>query len=317
MFSKVGWLMTGLLLLTVWAGQNARAETQSNLVSQYFNKLDYKDYSQQMDVKNYFEAQAESLPKTPGETKDIYQFKTKSAKKAFLYSLVLPGAGQYYLGSKIKPWVFLGAEAAFWIGYISYHNKGEDKENAYKAFADMFWDPLQYIQGLSDSFLVFIQSTKCESLYGPAGCDSLDSLVGTQTNQRDSVLLMEEFMGFSHHLQYSDSQINKNQQYYENAGKYDQFKWGWNDYAQVGDPLTPNRSSYLSQRKKANDLYGKATTFAMVSLANHVISAFEAAISTRSYNRKGEKFAEASLKMRLGLDEDGNVVPKATVTIKF
>lgn len=315
MFSKVGLLVLGVLVLTVWGGQNVIAETQANLVSQYFSKLDYQDYSKQMDVRNYFEAQAESLPKAPGETKDIYQFKTKSAKKAFLYSLVLPGAGQYYLGSKIKPALFLGLEAAFWIGYFSYHNKGEDKENAYKAFADMFWKPLQYVQGLSDSFLVFLQSPKCDTLYGPNGCDSLDSLVGTQTNMKDSVLLMEEYMGFSHHLQFSDSQISRNQQYYENAGKYDQFKWGWTDY--VGIELTPNRSSYLSERRKANDLYGKATTFAMVSLANHVISAFEAAISTRSYNRKGEKFAEASLKMRLSTDEDGNIIPKATVTIKF
>jgi len=317
MFRIVGLLVVGLVGLVIWENNNAIAESQTNLVSQYFNKLDYKDYSQQMDVRNYFEAQAESLPKSPGESKDIYQFKTKSAKKAFLYSLIIPGAGQYYLGSKIKPALFLGLEAAFWIGYFSYHNKGEDKEKAYRLFADLYWDPVQYIQGLSDSFMVFIQSSKCETLYGVNGCDSLDSLVGAQTNARDSVLMMEELMLFSHHLQFSDGQIDRNQQYYENAGKYDQFKWGWNDYSQVGNPLTPNRSDYLSQRKKANDLYGKATTFAMVSLANHVISAFEAAISTRSYNRKGEKFAQASLKMRLGLDEDGNVAPKATLTIKF
>ena len=159
-------------------------------------------------------------------------------------------------------------------------------------------------------------SPKCESLYGPLGCDSLDTLVARQTNLQDSILLMEEFLGFSHHLQFS-----KNQQYYENAGKYDQFRYGWSDYDvdfydSTKSP-SPFRQDYLDQRKKANDLYGKATTFAMVSLANHVISAFEAAISTRSYNRKGEKFAEASLKMRLSTDEDGNIIPRATVTIKF
>ena len=302
MFSKVGLLVLGLLVLAVWGTQDVLADTQSNLVSNYFNKLDYKDYSMQMSVSNFFEAQAESLPKAMGETKDIYQFKTKSAKKAFLYSLVVPGAGQYYLGSKIKPIVYLGLEAAFWIGYFSYHNKGEDKEKAYRLFADLNWDPAKYIDSLR---VVFNDSCSNDPF-----CNGVDSSI--QTTQ-DSVLAMEEYLGFSHHLQFS-----KNQQYYENLGKYDQFKYGWSDFDSLSsNPVTPNRSLYLSERRKANDLYGKATTFAMVSLANHVISAFEAAISTRSYNRKGEKFAEASLKMRLSTDEDGNIIPKATVTIKF
>ncbi|EQB64207.1 MAG: hypothetical protein RBG1_1C00001G1786 [candidate division Zixibacteria bacterium RBG-1] len=305
MFSKVGLLVLGLFTLTVWGGQNVIAETQSNLVNQYFSKLDYRDYSKQMDLSNFFEAQAESLPKAPGETKDIYQFKTKSAKKAFLYSLVLPGAGQYYLGSKIKPVVYLGLEAAFWIGYFSYHNKGEDKEKAYKFFADLYWDSEKYIDSLT---LLFSDSCAKDG-----GCNGLDTSIHTK---QDSVMAMEEYLGFSHHLQFS-----KNQQYYENAGKYDQFRYGWSDYDvdfydSTKSP-SPFRQDYLDQRKKANDLYGKATTFAMVSLANHVLSAFEAAISTRSYNRKGEKFAQASLKMRLGLDEEGNLTPKATVTIKF
>jgi len=305
MFSKVGLLVAGLLMLTVWSGHNVRAETQTNLVSHYFSKLDYKDYSKQMTMSNFFETQADSLPKAPGETKDIYQFKTKSAKKAFLYSLVVPGAGQYYLGSKIKPVVYLGLEAAFWIGYFSYHSKGENKEKAYKLFADLNWDPGKYIDSLTVVFN--------DSCSNDPGCNGVDSSIQTK---QDSVLAMEEYLGFSHHLQFSN-----NQQHYENAGKYDQFRYGWSDYDadfyNSTKAPSPLRQDYLDQRKKANDLYGKATTFAMVSLANHVISAFEAAISTRSYNRKGEKFAEASLKMRLSTDEEGNIIPKATVTIKF
>ncbi|OGC75876.1 MAG: hypothetical protein A2145_07090 [candidate division Zixibacteria bacterium RBG_16_40_9] len=305
MLSKVSIIILGFLVLGFLSSGKLQAETQANLVTNYFSKLDYKDYSQQMDLSNYFVAQAESLPKALGESKDIYQFKTKSAKKAFLYSLVVPGAGQYYLGSRIKPIVYLGLEAAFWVGYFSYHNKGEDKEKAYKVFADLYWNPSKYI----DSLIVNFRQHCDTAQY----CDSLDAV----TTLQDSVFAMEESLGFSHHLQFSNNQINRNQQYYENLGKYEQFRYGWSDYDPLADPLTPNRSSYLSQRRKANDLYGKATTFAMVSLANHVLSAFEAAISTRSYNRKGEKFSQASLKMRLATDEEGNLIPKATVTIKF
>lgn len=315
MSSRMSIMVLGILMVGILVSYEVQAENQANLVTTYFNSLDYKNYSQKTDFTKFFETQAESLPKTPGEPQDIYQFKTKSAKKAFLYSLVVPGAGQYYLGSKIKPVVYLGLEAAFWIGYFSYHNKGNDQEKAYRAFADQFWYPGQYITSLEDSFRVFIDSLRNDTITPPAIPDTFEAYVGRQTTQRDSVLAMENVFGFSHHLQYSDSQINHNQQYYENLGKYDQFKWGWSDY--LGNPDTPNRSTYLSQRKRANDYYGKATTFVMVSLANHVLSAFEAAISTKSYNRKGEKFAQAALKMRLSTDEEGNLIPKATLTIKF
>ncbi len=311
MLSKVSIIVLGFLVLGFLSSDKLQAENQANLVTTYFSKLDYKNYSQRMDLSNFFETHADSLPQAPGEPKDIYQFKTKSAKKAFLYSLVVPGAGQYYLGSKIKPVVYLGLEAVFWVGYFSYHNKGVDKEKAYKLFADQYWDPIAYIGSAIDtSGLIGDFIRHCDTA---RYCDSLDPVATLQ----DSVFAMEESLGFSHHLQFSNSQINRNQQYYENLGKYDQFRYGWSDYDPLSDPLTPNRSNYLSQRRKANDLYGKATTFAMVSLANHVLSAFEAAISTRSYNRKGEKFAQAALKMRLSTDEEGNLIPKATLTIKF
>lgn len=307
MLSKVSRLVLGFLLLIIFNSHNLQAETQTSLVTQYFSKVDYNNYSQGMDLSNIFETRADSLPQAPGEPKDIYQFKTKSAKKAFLYSLVVPGAGQYYLGSKIKPVVYLGLEAVFWVGYFSYHNKGVDKEKAYRLFADQYWDPIAYIGSQVDtSGLIGLFMDSCNS---DPTCNGLDTSIHTI---QDSVFAMEAYLGFSHHLQFS-----KNQQYYENAGKYDQFAWGWSDFDPLGDPLTPLRSDYLSQRKRANDLYGKATTFAMVSLANHVLSAFEAAISTRSYNRKGEKFAQAALKMRLSTDEEGNLIPKATLTIKF
>ncbi len=315
MLSRMSIMVLGILMVGILVGDVVQAENQTNLVTNYFNNLDYKNYSQGIDFTKFFETKAESLPKTPGEPQDIYQFKTKSGKRAFLYSLVVPGAGQYYLGSRIKPVVYLGLEAAFWWGYFSYHNKGNDQEKAYRTFADQNWYPDQYIQGLQDSFTLYIDSLRNDGQVPSAIPDSFEAYVGRQTTERDTVLAMENVFGFSHHLQYSDSQINRNQQYYENLGKYDQFKWGWSDY--VGNDLTPSRSSYLSQRKKANDYYGKATTFAMVSLANHVLSAFEAAISTRSYNRKGEKFAQAFLKMRLSTDEEGNLIPKATLTIKF
>ena len=41
---------------------------------------------------------------------EIYDYGVKSPTKAFAFSLVIPGAGQYYVGSKIKAGAFLAAD---------------------------------------------------------------------------------------------------------------------------------------------------------------------------------------------------------------
>lgn len=59
----------------------------------------------------------------------------KSLKKAFFLSLVLPGAGEYYSGSKVQARAFLGAEAAIWsfAGYSKF--QGEMWRRDYRNYA--------------------------------------------------------------------------------------------------------------------------------------------------------------------------------------
>ena len=78
------------------------------------------------------------------EDKDIYAFKSKSTKRAFIYSLALPGAGEFYAGSKIKAGLFFGVEAALWALHFSYQNKGNKKEDEYRDFANAHWDEQEY-----------------------------------------------------------------------------------------------------------------------------------------------------------------------------
>lgn len=61
--------------------------------------------------------------------------KKKSLKKAFFLSLVLPGAGEYYSGSKVQARAFLGAEAAIWsfAGYSKF--QGEMWRRDYRNYA--------------------------------------------------------------------------------------------------------------------------------------------------------------------------------------
>lgn len=226
---------------------------------------------------------------------DIYEFHTKSTLKAFGMSLIIPGAGQYYTGSKIKAGTFLAADILLWSGYLMYHAKGSDQEDKYRKFADDHYTAERYFDWFNDPGLV------------------PDSL-------RDD---------FSHNI-YPDENdpegVVRNHEYYENIGKYDQFQPGWDDFDEnvYGYPplpgsqeseyeATPYRIQYLDMRKKANDYFSNASTMAMISIANHLISAFDAAIGARKFNR-GTKQYSLRLKSKY---IDGKVAPFVVAEVKF
>lgn len=59
---------------------------------------------------------------------------------SFLSSAFIPGAGQFYNGSKKRAVAFFAIEVGLWFGYASFQGKGHDKEDEYQALADQFWD---------------------------------------------------------------------------------------------------------------------------------------------------------------------------------
>lgn len=59
----------------------------------------------------------------------------KSAKKAFFLSLIVPGAGQYYVGEKTWAKRFLVAEGTLWLTYFGFRAYGSWRENDYRLFA--------------------------------------------------------------------------------------------------------------------------------------------------------------------------------------
>lgn len=102
----------------------------------------------------------------------------------------------------------------------------------------------------------------------------------------------------------------KTQQYYEMIGKYHQFKTGWDDYDPDGPDMTTNRTLYMDMRENSNIAFRKAFYFSMVSLANHVFSALDAAWTIRNVNRKFETG------IRMGLNRfDGGWIPQCTLSV--
>jgi hypothetical protein len=211
------------------------------------------------------------------ESVDVYGFKGKSVKKAFLYSLIVPGSGEFYAGSKIKAAVFLGLDVAFWSFFLNYGKKGKAKEDDYEAFANSYWDKDVYL-------------------------DWWAPLPDTVKEKYTHTLPDEP-----------------NQQYYEMIGKYKQFAFAWKDfdpYTAGEDSLTPYRNRYLDLRYDSNQLLNKAKYSAMFLLGNRILSAFDAALTVKRYNKRGEKFSQVEFKMRL-VERNQELIPRLSATLRF
>jgi TM2 domain-containing membrane protein YozV len=218
---------------------------------------------------------------------NIYEYNTKSPAKAFLLSLAIPGAGEFYNEQRLKAGVFLAVDALLWTGYIVYHTKGSNREKEYKAYANTHYSWENYLIWWADL---------------------------PDENKDD----------YSHRMPVDDNNVPIfNHEYYENIGKYDQFQVGWPDglnhpfipgdsvYSETYMP--PERATYLDMRQQANDYFSNATTAVMVSIANHIVSAFDAAIGAKRYN-KGVKQYSLDLKTK---NIDGKTTPFLTLTAKF
>lgn len=284
-------LFSGICCVIVQAGDVSVQGQNPVRVGDYFGNLEYSSYTDlvsYLKLENSFEAREQEK----NQGLDIYEFKEKSTKKAFIYSLILPGAGEFYAGSKLKGALFLGLEGLFWLGYFNYHGDAVDKENAYRNFANLYWNDSLYTVGLQTYYGV-------DSDYDTVWVDSITYFL------------------FTHHIRLgADSLPIKDRQYYENIGKYDQFSFGWTDFVDTTQLETPLRADYLKQRRKANELFDRAKYAVMLSLANHIVSAFDAALTTRMYNRKGDRFTEIGVKFRLAEDR-GDLIPRASLNIKF
>jgi hypothetical protein len=220
-------------------------------------------------------------------TSDLLNANYRSPSKAFLYSMAIPGSGQLYNKSKFKAGFFFLVEVVSWTNWYMNHKKGQDKTDEYNVFADREWSPEQYTNWLIETY--GITSDTAEFL-----------------NEKG------EPTRFTHHLP-----STKTQQYYEMIGKYDQFRYGWSDTDYLISKDKSNlRVTYLNDRAKANDFFTKAKTSAIVAIANHLLSAFDAALSSKRFNKKQDTFSDLTVKARF-VQYDGGHIPKLTLSYSF
>jgi hypothetical protein len=254
------WATMAILLILLFSAYSfADQPVKFHSIDQYFS-------NQKIVTTKYFADLDEPIEEEEAPLMgDIYTFKAKSPKRAFFYSLAVPGLGEYYAGSKVKPAVFIGLEALWWTGYVIYTGKGNNVKDDYIQYAK---DHYKY-----DVFM------------------SWWSTLDTAT-QHD----------YSHTLPW-DSTYNGpifNHEYFENIGKYNEFQVGWDDigpgFPPQGvpggrDTTSAHRNFYLNLRRKSNDYYQNASTMVILALGNHILSAFDAALTAKGFNKGQKRFS--------------------------
>jgi hypothetical protein len=188
----------------------------------------------------------------------------KKPMLAGVLSAAVPGAGELYAGSWLRGSLFFAVEIALWAGYAHFHSLGQDWDGTFIGYADTHWsEPRYWI-----------------SLAGPGQANIPGVDMNNYTQFLESLRNYEK-EHFSHGLH-----LEKDQQYYEMIGKYDQFHAGWDDFVEGQPALTPHRDEYRNMRYKSNTAFKNASACAMGVLLNHVLSAFDAGWKVNSENKK-------------------------------
>jgi hypothetical protein len=242
-----------------------------------------------------------SLLQTEVESPDEKSDSTTLEKypaKGLLYSLVVPGAGQWYAGAKWKSLAFVGVELASILAWSNLSQQGYDIKIDFEDLADNHWKlDLWYDQ------MFFLPEHLGISIFGSHDIQILltdGSIIGSNEDANgDSI---------PDWTSYEVDDVIRDRDFYENIGKYNQFVGGWDDITDslwldqksVGDStewlvMTLNRDKYLDLRQDHNRFLQYAGYAVSAVMFNHIISAVDAVWETRRRSMRPDKI-EASLK---------------------
>ena len=247
---------------------------------------------------NFFFLDQDSLPDAlemvePEDSLDVYP------ARPMLYSLILPGVGQWY--NKSPAWkigLFAGIEVASIFSGLQWRKKAEDIRIKYEIFADQNWDLKTWVSNTLNTPL---------GNYADVHINGTHKLIlvlsGNLAEQYGNYVSSDSLENNAHWVYTGEVNVLRDRDFYENIGKYDQFVGGWIDCyglannqlwfeveKDVGDSTeiiisTPNKENYVNQRGRSNDYLNMAKYAVSAVMFNHVISALEAVWSTQIRNR--------------------------------
>lgn len=201
-----------------------------------------------------------------------YSYKSgiKSMAKAVVFSAVLPGTGQIYLGRWKTGLLFMGVEIAGWVSALGYNSRGHNIDTEYKIFSDAHFDPVRYVSWLD-------QYRGLHNGQNPPFYLNIELPISTAYT-----FLFTEYR-YSGELTYIKIPTSNTQpkEYYNLIAKYDQFLPGWDDYnpKEGINGESKNREEYKSARdfrtRQKKNFEKKAKIAVIVVAGNHLASIFD------------------------------------------
>ena len=192
------------------------------------------------------------IPAIEGHQESLNLEPTKSPTKAFLYSALVPGSGQLYIGAK-RGYLQIAAEVGLLAAYFITRSSAQSLREDYK---DVVRDNIVF--------------------EGPTKIGDWDPIED-----------------YEHATQYE----NWNHEYDSEATRKRTGKWHWQregdaftDRPAKEVPDSPARVEAFNLRMDANDRFQLAKTFLGIAILNHVVSAVDARIAAKSYNKKHRSF---------------------------
>jgi hypothetical protein len=247
---------------------------------------------------NFFFLDQDSLPAALEIVKQEDSLVVYPARP-MLYSLILPGVGQWY--NKSPAWkigLFAGIEAASIFSRLQWRKKAEDIRLKYEIFADDNWDLETWVSNTLNTPL---------GNYADVHINGTHKLIlvlsGSLAEQYGNYVSSDSLENNAHWVYTGEVNVLRDRDFYENIGKYDQFVGGWTDCygpannqlwfeveKDVGDSTeiiisTLNKEDYVGQRARSNVYLNMAKYAVSAVMFNHVISALEAVWSTQIRNR--------------------------------
>ncbi len=208
------------------------------------------------------------------------RIKSKSVPLGIGLSVILPGAGQWYSENKGMAVLYLTLEAAFITGTVYFNYQGAQEIIAYEDYADVHWHVDDWLR-----------------IYNPFVDPTTHRSTVYVDNQSYSPQEEDEYTQLIADIQdgYDDLHVVRDYHFYENIGKYQQFKQGWDDWIadgeDPGDPLngiyakySDNQFEYAGLRRHANYLLDIGTYFGTAIFLNHFISAIDAGVRIKKHN---------------------------------
>ncbi|MFZ0454640.1 MAG: hypothetical protein WAM24_12925, partial [Ignavibacteriaceae bacterium] len=212
----------------------------------------------------------------------------KSPLLGGLFSLILPGAGEFYSESYLKAGIFFVVEAAVVTTAIIYNNKGNNKTDEFQNYADQNWSVARYadwmIQNKDILGLTEVDANKMRSDIFKSTDQNLppwQQVNFGELNYYESQVGSNGF-GFTHQLP-----LHGEQQYFELIGKYHQYSPGWAKYTGGSDVriIPAQMVSYSVMRGDANNYYNTAETAVIGIYLNHFLSTLDGVWSAIRFNK--------------------------------